>query len=111
MRSYCLYRLAGAALLAPVVNYWWSGLPANLTKEVYYNFQPLQDQWALRVSHYAPWLTYWWNTQKWFPVLSVLAINPNVLSRHDRELIPIIASGVEHSVRSCSKNLSGAYEV
>ncbi|CAM8962373.1 unnamed protein product [Rhodiola kirilowii] len=85
--KYIPHRLAGATLMAPVVNYWWSGLPVNLTNEAYYLQHP-QDQWALRVSHYAPWLTYWWNTQKWFPVLSVVCKNPDVLSRHDKELMP-----------------------
>lgn len=93
---YLPHRLAGAALLAPVVNYWWSSLSANLTKEVYNNFQPLQDQWSLRVAHYAPWLSYWWNTQKWYPVLSVVAQNPDVVSRHDKELMPKIRSRNKH---------------
>ena len=29
-------RLAGAALLAPVVNYWWKGFPAKLCNHAYY---------------------------------------------------------------------------
>ena len=40
------------------------GLPRNLTNEVLYQ-QKLQDQWTLHVSHYIPWLIYWWKT--WFP--------------------------------------------
>ena len=51
-------RLAGVALITPVINYWWPGFPANLSTEGYY-WQPPQDQWALRVARYAPWLTYW----------------------------------------------------
>ncbi|KAB2607779.1 hypothetical protein D8674_010947 [Pyrus ussuriensis x Pyrus communis] len=66
------HRIAGAALLAPVVNYWWTGIPANLSSQAY-SQQLLQDQWAVRVSHYTPWLTYFWNTQKWFPGSSLLA--------------------------------------
>lgn len=85
-------RLAGAALIAPVVNYWWRGFPSNLSKEAYYMFQPPQDQWALRVAHYAPWLTYWWNTRKLFPGLSLIAHNPGVLSKHDLELISRLRS-------------------
>ncbi|XP_057477047.1 uncharacterized protein LOC130764748 isoform X2 [Actinidia eriantha] len=49
----CFYRLAGATLIALVVNYWLPGFPANLSKEAYYKQFP-QDQWALRVAHYAP---------------------------------------------------------
>ncbi|XP_049379969.1 uncharacterized protein LOC125844692 isoform X1 [Solanum stenotomum] len=70
--EYIPNRLAGAALVAPVVNYWWPSFPANLSTEGY-NLQLPQDQWALRVAHYAPWLVYWWNTQKWFPYNSVLS--------------------------------------
>lgn len=88
MRDLCnFYRLAGAALLAPVVNYWWTGVPANLSSEAYYQlFQ--QDQWAVRVSHYTPWLTYFWNTQKWFPSSSVMAHSTDILSQQDKELLP-----------------------
>ncbi|XP_042475548.1 uncharacterized protein LOC122057498 [Macadamia integrifolia] len=88
--KYIPHRLAGAALIAPVVNYWWPGLPTNLTTEGY-KLQPPGDQWALRVAHYTPWLTYWWNTQKWFPASSVVANSPEILSRQDRECIPKFA--------------------
>ncbi|KAK4272744.1 hypothetical protein QN277_021257 [Acacia crassicarpa] len=93
--KYIPQRLAGAALLAPVINYWWPGLPANLTKEVY-SQQKLQDQWTLRVSHYLPWLTYWWNTQRWFPASSVIAHSPDNLSRQDRELISRMADRLNY---------------
>jgi hypothetical protein len=79
-------RLAGAGLFAPVVNYWWPGFPANLSGEAYYQ-QLRQDQWALRVAHYTPWLTYWWNSQKWFPASSVAAHSTDILSHQDKELM------------------------
>lgn len=81
-------RLAGATLIAPVVNYWWPGLPANLSG-AYYK-QPPRDQWALRVAHHIPWLIYWWNTQKLFPTSSVVSSsnpNMNIFSRQDLEII------------------------
>ncbi|KAL0426534.1 UNVERIFIED_CONTAM: hypothetical protein Slati_2828200 [Sesamum latifolium] len=83
--KYIPHRLAGAALLAPVVNYWWSGLPSNLSTEAFKQQLP-QDQWALSVAHHVPWLNYWWNTQKLFPGLSLLSGNPQVLSQRDAEL-------------------------
>ncbi|GFQ06034.1 hypothetical protein PHJA_002747400 [Phtheirospermum japonicum] len=89
--KYIPHRLAGAALLAPVVNYWWAGLPSNMTGEAYKHQLP-QDQWAFRVAHYMPWLNYWWNTQKLFPGLSLIAHSPKVLSQQDVELIPRIFS-------------------
>lgn len=85
--KYIPNRLAGAVLIAPVINYWWSGLPANLSNEAF-KWKPLQDQWALSVAHYTPWLTYWWNTQRWFPVSSLIAHNPDILSPNDKNLIP-----------------------
>ncbi|GAB4833392.1 hypothetical protein Ancab_031635 [Ancistrocladus abbreviatus] len=84
--KYIPHRLAGATLLAPVVNYWWSGLPADLSKEAFKQ-QLQQDQWALRVAHYAPWLTYWWNTQNYFPSSGVIARSPENLSSQDKELM------------------------
>ncbi|KAL6206941.1 hypothetical protein ACLB2K_024186 [Fragaria x ananassa] len=85
--KYILGRLAGAALLAPVVNYWWKGFPAKLCNHAYYYQQFQRDQWALRVSHYTPWLTSFWNTQKWFPASSVLARSLDVLSPQDKEIL------------------------
>uniref|UniRef100_A0A5B7AK24 AB hydrolase-1 domain-containing protein n=1 Tax=Davidia involucrata TaxID=16924 RepID=A0A5B7AK24_DAVIN len=87
--NYIPHRLAGATLLAPVINYWWPGFPANLSKEAYYEQLP-QDQWALRFAHYTPWLTYWWNTQKWFPSSSVIAGKPKHCQQ-DMELISKLA--------------------
>lgn len=82
-------RLAGAALIAPVVNYWWSGFPANLSHEAYKKQLPA-DQWAVRVAHYAPWLTYWWNTQKLFPPSNLIACGLDLLSPPDKLLMPKI---------------------
>ena len=83
-------RLAGAGLLAPVINYWWPSFPNNLSKDAYRK-QPLADQWTLRVAHYVPWLTYWWNTQKLFPASSVIAMKPDILSPPD---LKIMMSGI-----------------
>ncbi|KAL3623397.1 hypothetical protein CASFOL_032213 [Castilleja foliolosa] len=85
--KYIPHRLAGAALLAPAVNYWWAGLPSNMTGEVYEHQLP-QDQWAFRIAHYMPWLNYWWNTQKLFPVSSLIAHVYEVLPQQDVELLP-----------------------
>ncbi|KAJ1435945.1 Alpha/Beta hydrolase fold [Sesbania bispinosa] len=82
-------------LLTPVVNYWWGGLPSNLSKEAY-NKQPAQDQWTLRVVHYMPWLTYWWLTQKWFPSSSVVQHNPAILSHQDLLVISKSGRKTEH---------------
>ncbi|XP_002521174.2 uncharacterized protein LOC8262806 [Ricinus communis] len=88
--KYIPHRLAGATLIAPVVNYWWPGFPANLSKEAYSLKLP-QDQWMLRIAHYTPCLTYWWNKQKLFPASAVVARRPEVFSPKDLELLPLVA--------------------
>ncbi|EHA8588438.1 hypothetical protein COCNU_scaffold005186G000010 [Cocos nucifera] len=85
------HRLMGAAMVAPFSNYWWPGLPANSSREAY-DQQLLQDKWAVRVAHHAPWLVYWWNTQKWFPASSVVGRRSDVLSTQDKELLPKLES-------------------
>ncbi|CAH2062581.1 unnamed protein product [Thlaspi arvense] len=55
--KYIPHRLAGASLIAPAINFWWPNLPRNLSKEAFDKQLP-QDQWAYRISHYIPWLTY-----------------------------------------------------
>ncbi|XP_058107165.1 uncharacterized protein LOC131250833 [Magnolia sinica] len=85
--KYIPHRLAGATLLTPVVNYWWPGLPANVSR-VGYKQQLVQDKWAVGVAHYFPWLTYWWNTQNWFPGSSVIAQSLDIFSPQDRDLLP-----------------------
>lgn len=82
-------RLAGASLIAPVINHWWPDLPANLSKQGFSKHLP-QDQWALGVAHYAPWLVHWWESQKYFPALSVSAHSRDILNSHDKELLPKI---------------------
>uniref|UniRef100_A0A803R0Q7 AB hydrolase-1 domain-containing protein n=2 Tax=Cannabis sativa TaxID=3483 RepID=A0A803R0Q7_CANSA len=84
--KYIPHRLAGAALIAPVANYWWTGFPSNISKQAY-DLQLLNDQWAVSVAHHAPWLVYWWNSQKWFPSSSAIAHNPAVFSTKDMELV------------------------
>ncbi|KAK8959954.1 hypothetical protein KSP40_PGU001893 [Platanthera guangdongensis] len=96
--KYIPHRLAGAALVAPVSNYWWPSFPRNLSKEAYSKLLP-QDQRAIGIAHYAPWLTYWWNTQKWFAPLSVIAGSTEILSENDKELLPQILARKKHQVQ------------
>ncbi|KAJ0088560.1 hypothetical protein Patl1_32491 [Pistacia atlantica] len=96
--KYIPHRLAGAVLLAPVINYWWPGFPGNLCKEAYYQQLP-QDQWTLRVAHYAPWLTYWWNTQKFFPASSVISHSTEILSPQDIEILPKLSARKDYAAQ------------
>ncbi|KAM7463805.1 hypothetical protein LguiA_031926 [Lonicera macranthoides] len=93
--KYIPHRLAGATLVAPVINYWWPGFPANASTEAYYLQYP-QDQWAVRVAHHTPWLTHWWNTQKWFPASSVIAGRAK-FSSQDLEIISQLSGKLQTS--------------
>nr|XP_043631785.1 uncharacterized protein LOC122603209 [Erigeron canadensis] len=92
--KYIPHRLAGATLISPVVNHWWPNFPSNLSNEVYYE-QFKQDQWCLRVVHHLPWLTYWWNTQKWFPSSSVTSQSRAMFSPPDMEVLSKLPAPTE----------------
>ncbi|XP_020262316.1 uncharacterized protein LOC109838270 [Asparagus officinalis] len=100
--KYIPHRLAGAALVAPAFNYWWPNFPSNLSKDAFSQLL-VQDQWAYRVAHYAPWLSYWWNTQKWFPSSTVLAQDPpsDIFSTQDKEILAKLA-GRNHHIKVLS---------
>ncbi|KAL0401531.1 UNVERIFIED_CONTAM: hypothetical protein Slati_4183000 [Sesamum latifolium] len=73
--KYISHRLAGAALIVPVVNYWWPSFPSNyLRKHTACNSRRTNGHYEWHT--HAPWLVYWWNTQKWFPPSSVVAGKP-----------------------------------
>lgn len=80
------HRLAGAALLGPVTNYWWSGFPANVTEEAW-NVQLPADKWAVWIAHHFPWLTHWWNTQKYFPSSSVITKDVRIFPPGDLRVL------------------------
>lgn len=79
-------RLCGAALVVPVVNYWWPCLPSELSKSSIGLLLP-QDQRTFKVAHYFPWLFNWWITQNWFHSLSLIEGNLAALNPQDIEII------------------------
>ncbi|GJN30084.1 hypothetical protein PR202_gb18363 [Eleusine coracana subsp. coracana] len=83
--KYIPERIAGAAMMAPVVNYWWPGFPADLAAEVYAK-QEVGDQWALRVSHHAPGILHWWMEQSWLPTSTVVANTTYLPNKRDAEI-------------------------
>ncbi|KAG6383963.1 hypothetical protein SASPL_156249 [Salvia splendens] len=106
--KYIPHRVKGAALLAPVVNYWWPSFPPALATEAYH-LQPVQDQWALRVARHAPWLVYWWNTQKWFPGSSVAAGTQNFTAPDLQIIAKMAASGVSHKAYATQQGVHESY--
>jgi len=68
--KYLPERIAGIALSAPLVNYWWSGVPPHEANAAW-NTQIVGDKMSLLVAHYMPSLLYWYMTQSWFPTSSL----------------------------------------
>ncbi|KAH9321586.1 hypothetical protein KI387_016225, partial [Taxus chinensis] len=83
--KYIGHRIQGAALISPVINYRWPGFPKQLSAEAYRQ-QERQDQWALRVLYYAPWLTYWWMTQTWFSSSTAIKGDWKSFNSQDNEM-------------------------
>ncbi|KAI6685308.1 hypothetical protein NL676_031221 [Syzygium grande] len=83
---YIPHRLSGASLVVPFVHYWWHSFPSGLLREAFRKLL-VPDQWTFRVAHHAPWLLYWWMTQKWFTSLSIMAGNMRIFSPGDLETI------------------------
>lgn len=83
---YIPHRLLGISLVVPFVHYWWHSFPSRLLREAFGKLQ-VTDQWTFRVAHHAPWLLYWWMTQKWFTSLSIMAGNMKIFSPGDMEII------------------------
>ncbi|XAR60129.1 Triacylglycerol lipase [Bertholletia excelsa] len=78
------HRLAGVALVVPMINYNWPSLPRHLTKD---DYRKNLSRWTLWVTRYAPGLLHWWLTQKIFPSSSVLDRNPTFFSNKDLEVL------------------------
>ncbi|XP_021716370.1 uncharacterized protein LOC110684254 isoform X1 [Chenopodium quinoa] len=93
---YIPHRLAGISLVVPFVNYWWPGFPCS--GECFRGLR-LQDQWTFRVARYAPWLFYWWMTQKWFPSYSLMSGDPSNFSRRDLEIMRNMPQDLEDKSR------------
>ncbi|XP_020260343.1 uncharacterized protein LOC109836754 isoform X2 [Asparagus officinalis] len=94
--KYIPHRLAGAALVVPVINYWWPSFPANLSKRVYRNLL-VQDQITFWIAHNAPSLLCGWMTQKWIPKLSVVEGHPHIFSGDDKEIRQKMAAYAEEN--------------
>ncbi|KAK9079432.1 hypothetical protein SSX86_001103 [Deinandra increscens subsp. villosa] len=109
--KYIPHRLEGAVLISTAVNYWWHNLPSNLTNEAY-SRQLKQDQWSMRVAHYLPWLTYWWNTRTWLPAFAILEGRPNY-GPPDIEVVTKLFGGmdpVQAQVMLSQPRLQGEFE-
>ncbi|CAI0544308.1 unnamed protein product [Linum tenue] len=82
--KYIPNRLAGAALIVPVINYKWRSLPQSLIRD---DYRRRLVQLTYLFSSYAPGLLHWWVSQQWLPSNSVLERNPVFFNPHDIEIL------------------------
>ncbi|CAL1367155.1 unnamed protein product [Linum trigynum] len=82
--KYIPNRLAGAALIVPIVNYNWRSLPQSLIRD---DYRRRLVQLTYFFSSYAPGLLHWWVSQQWLPSNSVLERNPVFFNPHDIEIL------------------------
>lgn len=62
---------------------------------------------AFRVAHYAPWLFYWWMTQKWFPALSIFSGNTSIFCPQDMETLKKLSESITNDqVSSLSTSIN-----
>lgn len=105
--KYIPHRLAGAALIVPVTNYWWPSFPSKLSDEAYKKLIK-KDQIQLRIAHHAPALLFWYLTQKWFASSSIMDRDPVIFTERDIETIKKMSKipmPHEHKIRQ-----QGLYE-
>ncbi|GAV86736.1 Abhydrolase_6 domain-containing protein [Cephalotus follicularis] len=78
------HRLAGVALVAPVVNYRWPSLPEKMIRDDWRRKLVGLSFWA---SKHTPGLLHWWVTQDWLPSTSALEKNPVFFNDRDIEVL------------------------
>ncbi|XP_057458761.1 uncharacterized protein LOC130749424 [Lotus japonicus] len=81
-------RLAGLALIAPVINYRWPSLPGSLIRE---DYRRKLVKWARWFANHCPTLLHWWVTQKWLPSAAVIEKNPAFFNKSDIDILKTIS--------------------
>ncbi|KAL2328470.1 hypothetical protein Fmac_021897 [Flemingia macrophylla] len=85
--NYLPDRLAGVAMIAPVINYQWPSFPDRLIKE---DYRRKLIKWTMIFANYFPKLLHWWVTQKWLPSNSVIEKNPVFFNKRDIDILETI---------------------
>lgn len=73
-------RLAGVAMIVPIINYKWRSLPNELTKD---DYRKNLCRWIIWLLRHTPGLLHWWLTQKLFPSANVLDHSPAFFNNKD----------------------------
>ncbi|EAY82278.1 hypothetical protein EE612_057834 [Oryza sativa] len=84
--QYIPNRLAGAAMVVPIINYWWPSFPAELSRQAFKRLI-VPEQRTLWIAHNMPSLLYLWMTQKWLPSSAAAMRHPEIFSKHDLEVL------------------------
>lgn len=82
--------MAGAALVAPLVNFWWASLPAEMARAAYEK-REASDRRAMWIARHAPWLLYAYMTQNLVTPSAALARHPNVFSPQDLQILAALS--------------------
>ncbi|XP_019451210.1 PREDICTED: uncharacterized protein LOC109353406 isoform X1 [Lupinus angustifolius] len=85
--NYIPNRLAGLAMIAPVVNYQWPSIPKNLIRD---DYRRRIIQLSLCLAKCCPRLLHWWVSQKWLPSNSVIEKNPAFFNNRDIDILKTI---------------------
>lgn len=94
-------RLHGVALVVPAVNYWWSSLPADLSKSMFKKLD-IGDQMAFWVAHNLPFLFNAWMKQKLFKSSpTITGQGSRETSKSDHEVIKEMQSSTKQTDAVC----------
>nr|AFK36621.1 unknown [Lotus japonicus] len=77
-------RLAGVAMIAPIINYKWPSLPESLVKD---DYRRKLVKFSLWLAIYTPKLLHWWVSRKWLPSNSVIEKNPAFFNGRDIDIL------------------------
>ncbi|GAB4824708.1 hypothetical protein Ancab_007573 [Ancistrocladus abbreviatus] len=106
--KYLPHRVAGLALVVPVVNFWWPSLQSELASTAFKELGAI-ERWRLRIIHHAPKLA--WVLRHWLraeTINTILEKNPKAFNKSDVEIMKLLSSlpaPDEHKIRQ-----QGEYE-
>jgi len=108
-------RLAGAAMVVPIINYWWPSFPAELSRQAFKRLV-VPEQRTLWIAHNIPSLLYLWMTQRWFPSSAAAMHHPEIFSKNDMEVLHKMMAmpktiEVNHSLRDKCRRKIAEHEV
>ncbi|XP_078441160.1 uncharacterized protein LOC144711111 [Wolffia australiana] len=80
------HRLAGVALVFPILNYWWPSLPREIRDAAFREMDPA-DRRMFKIARRAPWLLHAYVNQKLVTPSKIISMHPDVLCPQDQEIL------------------------